>query len=262
MSWVTWDPAAPGDWFQAIDGSDAVIHLAGEPAVGVRWTETVKRRLLESRVVPAGLLVDAIEAASRPPSALISASGVSYYGDTAERCDEQSPPGPPGADFLTEVTLAWEAAAMRAEPLGARVVCARLGIVLGPGGGALSVMTKPFQWFVGGPLGSGEQWVSWIHLEDAVSILLACLDDATLSGPVNVTAPGPVPQRELAKALGRALQRPSALKVPSFALRLRLGQGATPILTGQPVIPRVMQEHGYTWQHPTLEGALSAALNR
>lgn len=262
MTWVTWDPASPGDWFQAVDGSDAVVHLAGEPAVGVRWTEAVKRRLLESRVVPAGLLVDAIQAASKPPGVLISASGISYYGDTGEPCDEQSPPGPPGADFLTEVTLAWEAAAARAEPLGARVVRARLGVVLGPGGGALSVMAKPFQWFVGGPIGSGDQWVSWIHLDDAVGILLACLDSVEVSGPVNVTAPSPVPQRELARTLGRVLGRPSALKVPAFALRLRFGQGATPILTGQPVIPRVMQEHGYAWQHPTLEGALSAALGR
>lgn len=252
-----WDPAGKGAWFKEVDGVDAVVHLAGEPVVGKRWSAAVKREIMDSRVVPSELLVLAIEQATQRPAVLLTASGVGYYGDTREPCDEQSPPG---SDFLAAVTLAWEGAALRAAPLGVRVVCARLGIVLGVGGGALEEMAKPFRMYAGGPIGSGEQIVSWIHLDDAVSALIRSLDDPQMIGPVNVTAPHPVPNAELAKCLGQVLGRPSALRVPAFALKLRFGEGASPLLTGQAALPRVLERKGFEWQYPQLAEALTQAL--
>ncbi len=255
---VEWDPYHAGDWFRQVDGCDALVHLAGEPVIGTRWNEAFKRRVMDSRVVPAQLLVQAIERAAKRPDVFVTASGVGYYGDTQEPCPEDTPPGD---DFLAGVTVAWEGAARQAEALGVRVVRARLGIVFGASGGALEQMVKPFKLFAGGPIGSGEQIVSWIHLTDCVRMLIEAIDDSALRGPVNVTAPEPVSNAELADCIGNVLHRPSSVRVPAFALKLRFGEGATPLLTGQRAIPQVMLQRGFEWQYPELEGALRGALS-
>lgn len=239
--------------------ADAVVHLTGEQAVGVRWTEGTKQRILQSRVETTARVVSALGDAEPRPRVLVSASAVGYYGARAgeERVDESAGPG---ADFLAEVCARWEAAAREAEALGVRVVLARLGIVLDAGGGALEEMAKPFRLFAGGPIGSGEQVVSWVHRADAVAVLARAVEDEGLSGPVNVVAPEALTQAELARELGRALGRPSWLRVPAAALRARFGEGAAPLLTGQRVVPAKLKAAGYVWQHPDIQGALRAAL--
>jgi uncharacterized protein (TIGR01777 family) len=254
-----WDGLADGVWSQAVDGAAAVVHLAGEQAVGKRYTERVKRGIFDSRVKGAEALVRAIEQAKSRPRVFVSASGVGYYGarDGDAPLTEDTPPG---TDFLASVCVAWEAAARAAEPFGVRVVVARLGVVLGRGGGPLATMALPFKLLVGGPLGSGRQVFSWVHLDDAVAAFERCLDDASLSGPVNVAAPNAVTQKELARELGRALHRPSFMPAPSFALRALFGEGAQPILTGQRPIPDKLERAGFRFRYPTIEAALAEAV--
>lgn len=251
---LLWDD----DW--ALGQQDAVVHLSGERAVGVRWTEVAKQRILASRVETTAQVVARLERAAPRPRALISASAVGYYGDRPgdQPVDES---GAAGSDFLATVCARWEAAARAAEALGVRVVLARLGIVLDRGGGALAEMVRPFRLFAGGPIGSGEQVVSWIHRADAARVLLRCIHDQTLSGPVNVVAPGSVTQARFAREIGETLGRPSWLRVPGAALRARFGEGAEPLLTGQRVVPAKLTAAGYVWHHPELRGALRAALS-
>ncbi|MEZ4227280.1 MAG: TIGR01777 family oxidoreductase [Polyangiaceae bacterium] len=256
---VAWDPLQPGDWFEALRSADAVVHLAGEQAVGQRWTSAVKQRIRDSRVRSTENLVQAMARAEPRPQTFICASAVGYYG-AREGDDVVDESSPAGDDFLARVCAEWEAAAGSAGDLGVRVVHARIGIVLGPGGGALGEMVKPFRAFAGGPIGSGRQVVSWVSLEDAARIFLCCLDDSTIEGAVNVVAPNPVTNAELAKTLGDVLGRPAWVRAPAFALRARFGEGADPLLTGQRVSPRVLQAHGFRWQHADLRQALEAAL--
>lgn len=253
---VSWD--ARSDEVE-LGGAFAVVHLLGEPAVGRRWTRALKREIEESRVESTRGLVRALEKATPRPAVLVSASGVGYYGVLGdEPIDER---GPPGRDFLARVCVEWERAADAAEGLGVRVVKLRFGVVIGRDGGALEVMAMPFRMFVGGPLGTGKQRFSWVQVEDAVAAALLCLDDASISGPVNVTAPDAVTNAELSHALGRALHRPSSLPVPALALRLRFGEGADPILTGQRAVPRVLAEHGFVHRYPDIDAALAEALS-
>lgn len=256
---VSWAPTERGGWFSALDGQDAVVHLAGEPAVGQRWTAARKRQILESRVRSTERLVDAMEQATSVPKVFVCASGVGYYG--AHRADEVlDEQASHGDDFLAQVTQGWERAARAAEPLGVRVVCARFGVVLGRDGGALKEMVKPFKMYVGGPIGSGDQMTSWVHIDDVVGIMLRCLDDGAIEGPVNVTAPEAVSNAELARQIGAVLHRPAAFRVPAAALRLRFGEGAEPLLIGQRAEPARMKAAGYVWRYPTLRPALEAAL--
>jgi uncharacterized protein (TIGR01777 family) len=217
----------------------------------------VKREIMDSRVRSTESIVRAIDRAARRPTVLVCASGVGYYGARDEPVDET---GPPGTDFLAQVTIAWEAAAKRAESLGVRVVSARLGIVLGRNGGALEQMAVPFRMFVGGPIGSGKQPVSWVHLDDAVGILLRAIDDDSISGPVNVVAPNVVTNEELSSAIGKALRRPSAFRVPELALRIRFGEGADPLVTGQRALPKILLAKAYPFRFPHLAEALAEAL--
>lgn len=243
----------------SLGGADVVVHLAGEQAVGRRWTPGLKAAIFESRVLGAEAIVSAIERAEPRPKVLLCASGVGYYGARGdEPVDEKTTE--PGTDFLAQVCVAWERAAMRAEGLGCRVVRLRFGVVLGRGGGALTEMAMPFRMYVGGPLGTGKQVFSWIHLRDAVHAILLCIDDETISGPVNVTSPSAVTNEELARAMGKALHRPSFVRAPAFALRARFGEGADPILTGQRAAPSVLEAHGFQWAHPTVSDALEDAL--
>lgn len=258
---VDWSPEEAGPWASAMADHDAIVHLAGEPAVGVRYSTAAKKRILDSRVLSIRNLVRGVTdiRRDRRPRAMVSASAVGYYGPrpSDEPLDEQSLPG---RDFLAQVCVASEAEAGAAIDVGLRGVAARIGIALGPGGGALEALARPFRYFVGGPIGEGEQVVSWIHIADLVRALLFALDDERLSGPVNVTAPHAVTSRELSEALGGILRRPSWLPAPETALRLALGEGATPLLTGQRVLPTVLERCGFQWQFPKLEPALRAAL--
>jgi uncharacterized protein (TIGR01777 family) len=255
---LAWDAQSLGAWASAVDGAAAIVHLAGEPAVGQRFTDTVKQRILDSRVKSGQALVQAIERAEKRPSVLVSASGVGYYGPRGdEPCDESTPAGD---DFLARVCVAWEGAVRAAEALGVRVAITRLGVVLGPGGGALPVMARPFKLFAGGKLGDGRQFFSWVHLDDAVAALERCLDDPSVSGPFNVASPEAVPQAEFADALGRALHRPAWLPAPKFALKLLFGEGSGPILTGQRAVPKRLEAIGFQFRHPGLDETLSDAL--
>jgi uncharacterized protein (TIGR01777 family) len=254
-----WEPTREGAWQKHLDGADAVVHLAGEPLVGRRQTPAFLEKARQSRVRSAELLVGGMQKASRPPKVFVSGSAVGYYGGDhgAERLDEGSPPG---ADALAQLCVAWEAAADRAVQLGIRVVVARTGIVLGAGGGALPLMALPFRLFVGGPIGSGAQGVSWIHLDDEVAALLRALDDEGLSGPINLTAPEPVSNRDLSRSIAGALGRPSWLRVPACALRLALADGAEPILGGQYVVPSQLLKRGFVFRYPRVDEAVRAGL--
>jgi uncharacterized protein (TIGR01777 family) len=252
---IHYTPTERGDWYRELDGADVVIHLAGERVVGGRWTESMRARILSSRIDSTACLVEAMTEAKRKPSVFVCASAVGYYGPRPEDdpADESSPPG---SDFLAEVCVAWEKAALAAEALGVRVVRTRFGIVLGPDGGPLPAMAKPFRMFVGGPIGDGSQMVAWVHIDDAVGIVLSAIADGKRSGPVNVVAPRSVSNADLSRAIGNALHKPSWLRVPAFTLKAVLGDASTALLTGQAVVPRVMQGAGYVWRHPELEPAL------
>jgi uncharacterized protein len=254
---VTWNPYELGDWARALDGVDAVVSLVGERAIGVRYTAAGKRRIRDSRLLPTKSLVRALTAASVKPAVFVSSSGINYYGahPATERVDESFGPGD---DFLAQLCIEWEAASQKARELGIRVINPRISPVLGPGGGTLAVMALPFKLFVGGPLGSGKQGFSWIHLDDAVSALIWCIDDEQMPAKVNVCSPNPVSNLEVSRAIGMALHRPCWLPVPAFALRLLFGEGAEPILTGQYVVPGALVTRGFTFTHSPVLRALTA----
>jgi uncharacterized protein (TIGR01777 family) len=258
---VHWDPSTPGPWLREVSTHHALIHLAGQQAVGARYSVVVKQSIAASRIDVARMLVDAMADAERRPDVFVCASAVGYYGPRPpeEAVDESSAAGD---DFLADVCKRWEAAAREAEPLGVRVVRARFGVVLGRGGGPLERLALPFKLFAGGPIGSGKQVLSWIHVDDAVRAVLAALDDSHLRGPVNVVSPHPVTYAELAECIGAVLRRPSWLRVPAVALRLLFGEGSRPMLGGQRVFPRVLESHGFAWRYPTLRAALDEALGR
>ncbi len=244
------DPARAGPWQEALAGCDACVHLAGEPLAPRRWTEERKRAIRASRVESTRRVAEVI--AARGPAVLVCGSAIGYYGPHGdEPLDERAPPGD---GFLASLCQEWEAET-RPAAARARVVLLRTGVVLARRGGALQQMLLPFRLFVGGPIGSGEFWVSWIHLADEVGLILWALD-GTVSGPLDATAPGPVRQRDLARALGRVLRRPSLLPVPLVALRLALGELAQVVASGQRVLPRKALELGYRFRHDELEAAL------
>jgi uncharacterized protein (TIGR01777 family) len=248
---------ASGDWQQALSGCDGVVNLAGEPIAESRWTVERKQAILNSRKVGTQNLVDAIAQANPQPSVLISASAIGYYG-TSETAsfDETSPAG---QDFLAEVCQNWEAEAHKVEPLGVRLVILRIGIVLGMGG-AIARMVPPFKLFAGGPIGTGQQWFSWIHREDLVNLILQALMRSDLQGTFNATAPNPVRMSELCTTLGAVINRPSWLPVPNFAIEALLGDGAKVVLEGQQVLPKRTQAAGLQYEYPTVRQALEQVL--
>lgn len=257
---VVWTPERAGAWGDAIDGAHAVVHLAGEPVLA-RWTPETKARILSSRVAPTREIVAALGRAKVKPSVLVSASAVGFYG-AREPDEELTETSTPGDGFLADVVRAWEAEAARASEHGVREVRARIGIVLGNSGGALAQMMLPFKMFVGGPVGRGDQVLSWIHEGDAVRLLVACMEDPRAHGPVNITAPYPVDMNELAKALGRALHRPVLFRVPSFAMRTVMGESAMPVLTGQRAVPTAARALGFQFNYPDVDGALKTLVGK
>jgi hypothetical protein len=243
---------------EAFAGRDAVVHLAGEP-IAQRWTDDAKRRIRESRELGTRNLVAGLQAAAEPrPKVLVSQSAVGWYGARGdERLDESEPAA---TDFLAEIVAAWEKEARAAEELGMRVALTRTGVVLADEGGALEKMLPPFKLGVGGPVAGGKQYVSWVHLDDVVGAMLKCLDDERASGPINVTAPEPVTNKELSKALGHVLVRPAVTPVPGFAVKFLYGEMASIVITGARVMPRRLEELGYHYRQPDLEPALRAAV--
>jgi uncharacterized protein len=250
---VRWDPMSGPAPTEALEGRDAVVHLAGED-IAQRWNDESLKRIRESREVGTRNLVAGIEAADPRPKALICSSAVGYYGHRPDAIDEDAPPGD---DVLAEICQAWEREAERAP---VRVVRVRTGLVLDRHTGALPKMLLPFRLGVGGPVGGGRQPMPWIHIEDVIGIYLAAIDDERWTGPVNATGPQPVSNREFSKALGRALHRPAIAPVPVFAIKLLYGGMAKLVVEGQNAIPRRATELGYRFRHPQLDEALRSAL--
>ncbi len=254
-----WDPAAGTIDAAALAGAHAVINLAGENIAAGRWTAVRRERILRSRVEATRTLVLALQAMSERPAVLLNASAVGFYGDRGDEVlTERSGLG---VGFLTEVTLAWETHADGAARAGVRTVLLRFGMVLAEAGGALGKMLPPFRLGLGGPLGRGRQWTSWIGIDDAIGAMLHALRDTRVSGPVNVVAPEPVTNAQFAAALGRAVGRPAVLPAPAWALRLLFGAMADEMLLASTrAVPRELERTGYRFRHPTLEVALRAVL--
>lgn len=255
------DPSDPSTWQreelrQALAAADGVVNLAGEPIAEKRWTPAHRQLLLDSRLHTTSLLVQAMARLPQPPQVLVNASAIGYYGTSLEaRFDEQSAAG---EDFLGQLCQRWEQAALAA-PSPCRVVILRLGIVLGPDGGALAKMLPVFRAGFGGPLGSGQQWMSWIHRHDLCRMIATALEEPGWSGTYNAVAPEPTRMAIFAAALGRCLRRPSLLPVPGPILQLLLGDGAQVVLEGQQVFPTRALAQGFPFQYPELNGALAAA---
>jgi uncharacterized protein len=258
---LAWAPPARWPSADELGRHDAIVHLAGERAIFQRYDERSRRRIRDSRVLVTRKLVELMKETTTRPSTLVCASAVGYYG--AQPPDTLLTENDPlGTGFLAELCHEWESAAREAESLGVRVVSARLGVVLGAGGGALGAMLGTFRAGLGGRIGTGQQVMSWIHLEDAVRALTWCLSHEELRGAVNVVGPQPIDNAEFTKVLGQALGRPTLLPVPAFALRAIFGEGAEPLLTGQRVMPQVLQEQGFVWNYPVISQALAEALRK
>jgi len=248
---VEGNPTQKGNWQSAVKENDAVINLAGA-SIFTRWTDEAKKLIRESRLLTTRNLVEAMQE-SRVKT-FFSTSAVGYYGFTGDEIlTEESPPS---RDFLALLAQDWEKEAWKAREKDCRVVLTRFGIVLGKKGGALSQMIPLFKKYLGGPLGSGKQWFSWIHMEDLARAYLFLMDHAEISGPVNFTSPGPVRNKTLAEALGKALGRPSFLPAPGFLLRVVLGEFGAVLLEGQRVIPQKLLKNGFQFRYPDIDGAL------
>jgi uncharacterized protein (TIGR01777 family) len=243
----------------ALQVSDAIIHLAGEP-VGQRWNSEIKEKIRNSRINGTRAVVATMSNLSRPPQTLICASAIGYYGNRGDEVLDES--SHPGTGYLADVCVEWEREALAARSLGVRVVLLRIGIVLGQGGGALKQMLPPFKLGVGGPTGSGWQWMSWIHVDDIAGAIAFALTNQALSGPVNGTAPNPVRNEEFTRALGRALGRPALIPTPVFALKMMLGEAAQMVLASQRVLPAVLNKAGYNFQYANLDDALRNVVGR
>ncbi len=249
---------APG---AAVTGADAVVNLAGEPVAG-RWTAKKKQAIEASRVEGTARLVESIARVpeEQRPKVLVSASAIGLYGDRGEEILDES--SREGDDFLARVCIGWEREAQKARALGVRVVLLRIGLVMGREGGALEAMQPLFAAGLGGPLGSGQQWWPWIHVDDLVSLVLFAIDREDLDGPLDGTAPTPVRQREHARVLGKVLRRPAFLPAPAFALRTMLGEFSVELLASRRVMPKRALELGYAFAHPELEPALASLFPR
>jgi uncharacterized protein (TIGR01777 family) len=254
ITFVQGDSAEPGEWVQQVPEHHVIINLAGS-SVFTRWTEENKKKIYNSRISTTKHLVEALAAApERQTKVLISTSAVGYYGNRGD--EELTEESPPGDDFLAHVSRDWEAEALKARDLGVRVAISRFGIVLGRGGGILGQLVPIFNKYIGGPVGSGRQWFSWIDLSDLVRAYFFILEHPDLSGPLNFTAPQPVRNAELAEAMGKVLHKPSFMPAPAFMVKLALGEFADSVLGGQKVMPAKLQAAGFTFEYPNIEAAL------
>jgi uncharacterized protein len=258
VSWHAWEPTLERPPAAAFEGVDGVIHLLGEK-INQRWTEEAKQRIMESRRTGTHNLVGTIAGLEKKPRVLVSQSAIGYYGDRGEAIVDES--AEPGKSFDAEVVREWEKAAREVEATGVRLVVVRTGHVLDPRGGFLGAQLTPFKLGVGGPLAGGNQYVSWIHVQDEVGILLWALENEKVSGVVNATAPNPVTNRVFSKALGKALGRPAVVPVPGLTVDLMFGKEFGKVLRGgQRVVPRRALDLGYEFGHPDLDEALGDLL--
>lgn len=257
---ILWDPNAGEIDSQALEGLDAVVHLAGENVSDGRWNEEKKQRILESRVRGTTLLCNALAGLKKPPATLISASAMGYYGDTGDTVVDEA--SPPGDGFLADVCRQWEASTGAAETAGIRVVHYRIGLVLSAKGGALAKMLPGFKAGLAGPLGDGTMWMSWIALDDLVRGMVHCITNDAIHGPVNAVSPNPVRNRTFTKALGATLHRPTLIPAPAFAIRLALGEmGEELLLSSIRITPARLLGSGFTFEHEEISETLTHLLN-
>jgi uncharacterized protein (TIGR01777 family) len=257
IRFITGDPKQEGPWMAEVPQHDWVINMAGTSIFG-RWNEQYKKELYDSRLLTTRNVVQALAAGDRH-QLFCSTSAMGYYGPRSD--EELTEASPPGDDFLATLSRDWVAEAMKARDLGVRTVITRYGIVLGKNGGMLGQLVPLFKSFVGGPVGSGEQWISWIHQEDLARAYLFLPEHPDLSGPVNFTSPNPVKNRDFAQALGKALGRPSFMTAPAFMIRLVLGELGDVILTGQRMLPQRLLEAGFQFLYPTIDATLKNLLS-
>lgn len=250
------DTTRPGDWQQVLSGVDAVVNLAGRSIFG-RWSEAIKSEIRESRILTTRHAVQGLSSGAK--TTFISASGVGFYGSRGD--DVLTEEAPAGRDFLAGLSVDWEGEALAASKKGARVVLLRQGVVLGEGGGALAQMVPAFKRFVGGPIGNGRQWFPWIHIEDLVAAVQFLLDTPGIRGPVNLCAPSPVRNRDLAAALGRVLNRPAVMPAPAFMIRMVLGEFAEVLLGSQRAVPQKLLQQHFSFRYPDIAGALQAVIH-
>jgi len=259
ISYLEGDPSKKGPWQEAIRNHDAVINLAGA-SIFAKWNEDYKKVLRESRINTTRNIVEGIPSDLSKKITLFSTSAVGYYGFCGdEELDEESPHG---EDFLAQMAVEWEGEALKSIDKGGRVVITRFGIVLGEKGGALGQMIPLFKKFIGGPIGSGRQWFSWVHIKDLSEAFMFLIEHPEISGPVNVCAPNPVRNRDLARALGKFLHRPSLMPAPGFMVKLVLGEFGSVILEGQRVIPKRLMGSGFAFQYPEIEKALQGIVGQ
>lgn len=256
--YVEWNYKKPENWKSEINGVDAVVHLAGVNLFSKRWNDDFKKEVLKSREVSTKNLADAIKSCSNKPEVLISASGIGYYGDCGD--NTLSEESLAGNDFLADVCKVWESQAREVEQFGVRSVQVRTGLVLSTEDGALKQMLPPFKFFIGGPLGDGKQWASWLHIDDIVGIYLHAIDNNKLSGAVNAASPNPVRMKEFAQTLGKVLHRPALFSVPKFALKIVVGEAAEVVTASQKVNVKKLLDSGYKFRIENLEEALEDLL--
>ncbi len=254
LEYVLWNPDDEDGMVREIDGADAVINLAGENIAAKRWSAKQKNLILESRVRATETIVRSIKTASTKPKVLINASAVGYYGSCGERTIDENTPS--GGDFLAWVARAWEKGAMEAERFGVRVVRLRMGMVLDPSGGALRKMLPAFRFGLGGPIGGGQQWMSWVHLQDLIALIEFALRNGDVSGPLNAVSPKAVTNREFSETLARVLKKPCWFPVPAFVLKLALGEVSQLVLASHRAVPKKALELGFEFKMPDLERAL------
>lgn len=253
LTYVVGDPMLPGKWQEELAKHDVVINLAGSSIFG-RWDEETKEMLRNSRIETTRNIVTALEARKGKPTTFISGSAVGYYG-FREDDQEINEDGDNGNDFLAELTRDWEAAANEATKLGVRVITCRIGVIIGPGGGAIKKMLTFFRFGLGAPLGTGNQWFSWVHIYDLVKSFLFLMESPDAAGPYNCTAPEPVTNREMSKTLAKVLRRPLLFAIPAFLIKQALGEFSSVLLKGQRVVPKKLTEAGFTFDYPNIESA-------
>ena len=256
--YIVWDYNKPSEWNEYLNDKDAVIHLAGANLSGKRWTDNYKKIILKSRQTSTKNLVEVINSLKDKTSAFICASGINYYGDSGDKILTEK--REPGNDFLAKVCSTWEDEASLVEKAGVRRISIRTGVVLNTGYGALRKMSLPFKFFVGGPLGNGKQWFPWIHIDDIVNVYIYALDNESLSGAINASAPNPVTMNEFAKTLGNVMNRPSFFRVPKFLLKIAVGEVTESITASMKVVPQKLLESGFRFKFENLKDALEDLL--
>jgi uncharacterized protein (TIGR01777 family) len=259
-SFVEWNYNKPELWKSSLENSDAVLHLAGINLFSRRWNENFKKEIIDSREISTRNIVEAIKFCTNKPKIFISSSAIGYYGDCGDTILNEASPS--GTDFLANVCTVWENESAKVATFGVRSVQIRTGLVLSPEGGALKQMLLPFQLFIGGPLGNGKQWVSWVHMDDIVNIYIHSIDSKVLTGAINAVSPNPVRMRLFSKTLGKVLNRPSLFPVPKFALKLLVGEAAEVITASQYINVKKLIDSGYRFKFEKLDSALKDLLKK